>query len=177
MGMWFNELLYKAVRCKTFPGNTYSTYIQQNYVWNRRRGNIRVGTYCYSAHVYLNWLLSRIYYMEAQVCSETQSWESLVGRGPGKVGASGKHGINNVNEMICLTYLLIHYNDVIMSAMALQITGLNCLRNRFLRRHWPSWGESTGDRRIPLKKLSVTRKIFPFDDVIMIEAEEGMCAN
>ena len=34
--------------------------------------------------------------------------------------------------------------------------------------HWPLWGEPTGDRWIPLThKGSVTRKIFPFDDVIM----------
>ena len=34
-------------------------------------------------------------------------------------------------------------------------------------RHWPLWGESTGDRRILLIKGPVTRKMFSFDDVIM----------
>ena len=34
-------------------------------------------------------------------------------------------------------------------------------------RHWPFWGESIGDQWIPLrKKRPVTRKMFPFDDVI-----------
>ena len=33
-------------------------------------------------------------------------------------------------------------------------------------RHWPLWGEFTSDRWIPHKGL-VTRKMFPFDDVIM----------
>ena len=32
--------------------------------------------------------------------------------------------------------------------------------------HWPLWGESTGDRWFP-HKGPVTRKVFPFDDVIM----------
>ena len=34
-------------------------------------------------------------------------------------------------------------------------------------RHWPLCGEFTGDRWIPLHKGPVTRKMFPFDDVIM----------
>ena len=35
-------------------------------------------------------------------------------------------------------------------------------------RHWPLCGEFTGDRWIPRTKGPVTRKMFPFDDVIMI---------
>ena len=34
-------------------------------------------------------------------------------------------------------------------------------------RHWLLWGESIGDRWIPITNGSVTRKMFPFDDVIM----------
>ena len=34
-------------------------------------------------------------------------------------------------------------------------------------RHWPLCGEFTGDRWIPPHKWPVTRKMFPFDDVIM----------
>ena len=36
-------------------------------------------------------------------------------------------------------------------------------------RHWPLCGEFTGGRRIPPHKWPVTRKMFPFDDVIMRE--------
>ena len=53
---------------------------------------------------------------------------------------------------------------------------LNCLLNSLFRcrsrniktpRHWPLWGESTGDWRIPLTKgQPVTQKMFLFDDVI-----------
>ena len=66
-----------------------------------------------------------------------------------------------------------HYNDVIMSEMASQITSLtivllNCLswrkENTKDPRHWPLWGEFTGDRCIPL----ATREMLPFDDVIMM---------
>ena len=34
-------------------------------------------------------------------------------------------------------------------------------------RHWPLCGEFTGDQWIPLHKWPVTRKRFPFDDVII----------
>ena len=35
-------------------------------------------------------------------------------------------------------------------------------------RHWPLWGEFAGDRWIPHKKMTVMRKMFPFDDVNML---------
>ena len=41
--------------------------------------------------------------------------------------------------------------------------------NTKVLRYWPLWGEFTGDRWIPqTKDWSVTRKMFQFDDVIMI---------
>ena len=65
-----------------------------------------------------------------------------------------------------------HYSDVIISAVASQITGVSivcstvCLGDaqRKVRRHWPLLRESTGDRWIP----PVMRKMFTFDDVIII---------
>ena len=54
-----------------------------------------------------------------------------------------------------------HYSDVIMSAMASQITGVGCLLNRFFRR------SSKKTPKIHLTKGPVTRKMIPFDDVIM----------
>ena len=69
--------------------------------------------------------------------------------------------------------LVFHYNDVIMSSMASQITSLTIVypmvysgvdqRNIKAPRHWPLCGEFTGDPQ----KGPVTRKMFPFDDVIM----------
>ena len=66
----------------------------------------------------------------------------------------------------------VHYTDVIMGAIASQITSLTIVystvysgadqRNITAPRHWPLCGEFTGDRWIP-----VTRKMCPFDDVIM----------
>ena len=68
----------------------------------------------------------------------------------------------------------IHYSDVILRLMASQITGVSSVcstvcssavqRKHQAPRHWPLWGESTGD--CP-HKGPVTRKMFPFDDVIM----------
>ena len=68
-------------------------------------------------------------------------------------------------------------NDVIMTVMASQITSLTIVYSTFYSsaeikenikapRHWPLWGEFTGHRWIPRKK-PVTRKMFPFDDIIM----------
>ena len=77
-----------------------------------------------------------------------------------------------------------HYDDVIMGAMASQITSLTIVystvysgvdqRNTKAPRHWPLWGESTSDRWIPRTKgqltmtMTVTRKMFLFHDVIML---------
>ena len=57
------------------------------------------------------------------------------------------------------TYLLLHYNGVIMGAMASQITSLTLFIQPFIQAqikenfkapcHWPLWGEFTGDRGIP----------------------------
>ena len=74
------------------------------------------------------------------------------------------------------TPALRHYSDVIMSAMASQITGVSFAQpfvpvqikeNIKAPRHWPLWWESTGDQWIPLHKGPVARKMFPFDDVSM----------
>ena len=58
--------------------------------------------------------------------------------------------------------LLFHYDDVIMSMMASQITNLTIVYYAFIQaqikenmkapRHWPLWGEFTGDRWIPRTK-------------------------
>ena len=57
---------------------------------------------------------------------------------------------------------LVHYNDVIMSAMAYQSPAYRLLTQPFVQaqikenikapRHWPLWGESTGNRWIPRAK-------------------------
>ena len=69
-----------------------------------------------------------------------------------------------------------HYNDVIMSTMASQITSISNVcqticsgtdhgtENIKAPRYYPLWGGSTRDSP---HKGPVTRKIFPFDDVIM----------
>ena len=68
-----------------------------------------------------------------------------------------------------------HYNDVIMNALASQITSLTIVyspayldadqRKHKAPRHWPLCGEFTGNSP---HKRPVTRKMFPFDDVIMV---------
>ena len=72
----------------------------------------------------------------------------------------------------------LYYMDVIMSAMASQITSVSIFSQLFVyvqikenikaRRHWPL---CEGIHRWPVDsphKGPVTRKMFPFDDVIML---------
>ena len=75
----------------------------------------------------------------------------------------------------------VHYSDVIMSAMPSQITGVSivclavCLgadqRNIKVPRHCFLLVESTGSPMDSPHKGPVTQKMFPFDDVIMHNAE------
>ena len=72
-----------------------------------------------------------------------------------------------------------HYSDVIMSAIASQLTGVSIVcsivgsgTNQRKHQSWASlafvWGIHQWPVNSPLKGL-VTRKMFPFDDVIMWE--------
>ena len=77
-----------------------------------------------------------------------------------------------------------HYGDVIMGGIASQITSLDCLLNRLFRCRSKKTsklrvtglcaGNSPGPKNSP-HKWPVTRKTFPFDDVIMrfISADTG----
>ena len=66
--------------------------------------------------------------------------------------------------------LQLHYNDVIMSMMASQITSLAIVYSAFTQaqikenikasRHWPLWGEFTGHRLIPRTKGQLRGKCF-----------------
>ena len=47
-------------------------------------------------------------------------------------------------------------------------------RNFKAPRHWPLWGEFTGNRWIPPQKGPVTRKMSPFGDVIMLSLFLGI---
>ena len=61
----------------------------------------------------------------------------------------------------------LHYTDVIMGANASQITSLTIVnsgadqRNITAPRHWPLWGEFTGDRWIPRTNGQLRGKFFP----------------
>ena len=95
----------------------------------------------------------------------------------------------------------IHYSGVIMSAMASQIIGVSIvysmqiIENIKARRHWPLWGELTGDRgafayillswicsvyicRVILNDFSFRREAFGVDFMmwkIRIWANTAMC--
>ena len=71
-----------------------------------------------------------------------------------------------------------HYSEVIMRAMASQITSLTIVHSAVYHaqikenikapRHWPLCGKFTGDRWIPRTNGQLRGKCFAFDDVIMI---------
>ena len=54
-----------------------------------------------------------------------------------------------------------HYNDVIMTTMASQITSLKMVYSTVcsVADHWPLWGEFTGDRWIPRTKASSAENV------------------
>ena len=72
----------------------------------------------------------------------------------------------NFGKIIIEIYicLLMHYNDVLMGAMVSQIARRTIVystvysgadqRNTKAPRHWPLWGEFTGDRWIPAQRAS-----------------------
>ena len=84
----------------------------------------------------------------------------------------------------CLWIILnFHYNDVIMSAMASQITGVSIVCSIIgsgtdKRKHKSSatlaflWGIHLWPVNSP-HKWPVTRKMFPFDDIIMLPPHSG----
>ena len=84
-------------------------------------------------------------------------WKSL------KYGIIGKHKLAGVRVG---SKLAVHYHDVIMSAMASQITSLTIVYSRSKKenirapRHWPLWGEFTGDRWISRTKGQERGKCF-----------------
>ena len=89
--------------------------------------------------------------------------------------AKTQHKVNQDNNSDDVPFL--HYNDVTMSAMASQITSVSIVSQLLVQaqikeyikapHHWPWCGEFTGDRWIP-RTRPVTRKVFTFDDVIML---------
>ena len=85
--------------------------------------------------------------------------------------------LGEMATMIRQPYEFWHYNDVIMSAMVSQITSLTIVYSTvylgaYQRKHQSSaslafvWGIHRGLVNSP-HKWPVTRKIFPFDDVII----------
>ena len=60
-------------------------------------------------------------------------------------------------------WLLMHYSDVIMSAFAPQITSVSIVCSTF----WPGPDHQSFASLAFVRKEPVTRKMFPFDDVIM----------
>ena len=89
----------------------------------------------------------------------------------------------SITVILSFTWLIRHYNDAIMSAMASQITSLTIVYSTVYsggaqRKHQSSASLAfvRGIHRWPvnsLHKWSVTRKMFPFDDVIMWRKDMG----
>ena len=73
-----------------------------------------------------------------------------------------KQGLVSIQLFFLIFDIEIHYSDVMMSAMASQITGVLIVylainsdadkKNMKVPRHWPLWGEFTGYQWIPHTK-------------------------
>ena len=92
--------------------------------------------------------------------------------------SSWRHSNGYVWNKMLWTKILGHYNDIIMGTMASQITSLTIIYSTVYsdadqRKHQSSaslafvWGIHRGPVNSP-HRWPVTRKIFPFDDVIMV---------
>ena len=70
----------------------------------------------------------------------------------------GRLKLDKISQLNTFVTIKTHYSDVIMGAMAYQITSLTIAYSPFIQaqikenikapRHWPLWGEFTGDRWI-----------------------------
>ena len=84
-------------------------------------------------------------------------------------GCAKGDGINYPCYIPLYTSLLRHYSDVIISAMASQITGVSIVYSTIIQaqikenikapRHWPLWGEFTVDRWNPTKRASNVKNV------------------
>ena len=81
----------------------------------------------------------------------------------------GAHDCNECPSILVSTCSMMHYGDVIMGAIASQITGISIVYSFFhvqikenikTPRHWPLWGEFTSDRWIPITKAQCRGKCF-----------------
>ena len=114
-------------------------------------------------------------------------YELVYGRGSQFVSLSVMRLINTLNVIRDLLHRMCHYSDVIMSAMASQINGIASVyptvcssANQRKHRMSASLAFVKGIHRWPVKsrqKGPVTRKMFLFDDVIKVEAQNRDPSN
>ena len=88
------------------------------------------------------------------------------------------HHILSTSQYLCIAFVCFHYNDVIMGAMAYQITGVSIVysavcpgADQIKHQSSASLTFVSGIHRWPVNsphRGSVTPKMFPFHDVIML---------
>ena len=97
------------------------------------------------------------------------------------VSSVGKTGSNILRNTIDTRKLARHYSDVKQARWCLkspasrlftQFIQVQIKENIKAPRHWPLCGEFTGGRRIPPHKWPVTRKMFPFDDDVIMREDD-----
>ena len=144
-------LAIDEIRCQLYPRRTKNS-------WSERHG-----------HIYI-----------IPVLSNKQIWEPI-----SRYLFTTVYYVYSILLIICMPKKRVQlirtkqrhhrYNDVTMSAMASEITSLTIVystvysgaekENIKALCHWLLWGEFTGH------KVPVTRKMFPFGDVIMMDVQ------
>ena len=112
-----------------------------------------------------------------RACTFWYIWQ-YVGLGSGY--AMVKLGAKPFHQFVIIQFIAAHYSDAIMGAMASQITSLTIVYSTVYsgadqRKHQSSSSLTfvRGIHRWPVNsphKWTVTRKMFPFDDIIMLYA-------
>ena len=119
--------------------------------------------------------------MFSLICAWINGWVNN-----GKAGDLRRHRAHYDVMVMNVTFLIPHYSDVIMSAMASQITGVtivySTVRFQIKRKHRSSVSLAfvRGIHRWPVNspyKGPATRKMFPFDDVIIAISPTGYLAK
>ena len=134
------------------------------------RWNVQLVQYInvsFKEHVSINASVTQRWNQSVQNCRCSQAFTYM----------SSHHSADDFDERM----FMIHYNDVTMSAFASQITSLTVVYSTVYsaadqRKHQSSASLVfvRGIHRGPLNsphKWPVTRKMFPFDDVIMFESK------
>ena len=151
MRQWTGSSLLQVIPCRPIDYLNQCGHIVNWTIWNSFRRNLNHDITIFHARNVI----------ENIVCTmvSTLAWPQRLLNIPDNVPNQGQTGLAshiNANKQFA------HYSDVTMSVATVCSTVCSGAdqRKHHGPRHWPLWGESNGDRWIPLKNGQLGRKCF-----------------